>query len=633
MSISRIFISCTLFTFVSPVFSNFLTTEKPESLAVVEGGTAIFHCHVSQQVRESYDIAWFSDSRNVFLSTNLQVIRAQQTEFKHRYSIIRSSNHRFDLKIENVRLIDAGLFSCMYAYQDEPLQKSYYTNVGHPVELVVLTAPTPSSPVCLINALPTGDVEFECSSEGGNPTPTLQLNADNTRLNIQSEVNGHNTFIRIKLTEIHRGVTFTCILNSQALQTPKTCSLTPLLAIVRITPKIGRVVEDGEIKFNCSSHGLENPTYEWMASPNLILTKRFLSDSETVSLTIRGPTLADNASKIMCVARGANGDKVASEQAILIVEDKIGLRITQKDADLVTTIAPGATELPFIPAKPRVKHTAIDFFQNNVLILAVCVAGLFIVLLSMVALIIVCRRKRKSYNISDSVDDDELVGMNYAPYAKIEVTKMNNGNLVSETDKMKDEKTQELINRSPLVTPAASPTRSQPPSPKHSPILPTSKHSPTEISKKSCATLPASFNKQSIPKYAKPMKGTPKNPPPEYAMPIKRDFHLSLEDVTRSPTNGNSPPTSCEQRKNNEYAELTNVAASPSQNYVGKNKYEEVLIQSPVAVVDPRKLNAEGLKYADLEINQNCSSEIHSDISMKTQYAKLAQPSDAIDNI
>ncbi|XP_033108138.1 uncharacterized protein LOC117109816 [Anneissia japonica] len=621
------------------VFSNFIAHEKPKSVTVVEGETAVFHCHITAQVRESYDIAWFSESRNAFLSKNGLMRHQLSTDTKVRYSITRSLAHKFDLKIDNVKVGDAGKFFCMYASQDSPLQIGYYNTVGPPAELFVLVPPTDSSPKCMINYLSHGDVDFVCASEGGTPTPLLELYMGDIRLQPEPDSTDHLVYARIRLTEKQRGVYFKCVLNSQALQKSKSCSLIPLPPIVQLTPERGIVIENGSITFNCSSYGLDNPKYEWKVTPNLILRLPFSSELELGIFTIHGAHLSDNGSKIMCVATEVNGDMIVSEEATMIVEERV--ITTQRTTQRTTTIEP-TTELMFIPLKPKAKpNAAIDFFQNNVLILAVCVAGLFIAFLSMIAIVIICKRKRKSYDVNTKVDE-VLVDKTYTPYESVDQKILLNANLFSEMDKTNGHTKQNSENGSPVVSPAESPTRSLPPSSKRSPTF-TSKPSPCQSVEQSPCTSPtilgsSSTSKQSTPLYAKPMKGVNQlksnahHKPPTYAVLQKRTyaFHLSLEDITGTrpsddPHSSTDDTSWSRNNHGNEYAELTDVI--PTKYIDNGKKYEEI---SPTNHVDPTKLNVEGLKYADLEINKHCTSEIRSDSSMKTQYAEIATHCDAI---
>ncbi|XP_033634662.1 kin of IRRE-like protein 1 [Asterias rubens] len=223
---------------------------------------------------DSEYIVWYHEPSKTYLTFNRDVREEVDDDRKQRYSITGSTFwNEFNLSIKNLQLLDNGYFYCGY------VDGGTYKVLGSAL-LTVISPPDQSSPSCSSSITDgsgsstpvVGDtVDLLCSWNGGQPIPTASWYRDGVGMSQTTE----ESFVwtRRVLTSEDNGMAFSCHMESEALDAPRSCTVMPLRIppVVTVTPSLVTVNIGDTVIFTCRGASLRRITsYRWnIPSENL----------------------------------------------------------------------------------------------------------------------------------------------------------------------------------------------------------------------------------------------------------------------------------------------------------------------------------------------------------------------------
>ncbi|XP_022111010.1 uncharacterized protein LOC110990359 [Acanthaster planci] len=317
----------------------------PETTEARAGQTVELRCDVNYRNGET--ILWYQNPTNSFVTFNRDVYDSLDDDRKQRYSIQGSEYwHVFNLRIANLKAVDNGHFYCGY------LEGTKFRVLGS-ARLTVIYPPDETSPTCSINLLDESNsttagvgstVDLICMWTGGNPPSTAAWYRQNVPMETRKE-EGY-VWTRWELTAEDNGMEFTCEMESKALSEKRSCTASPLHISPQavIVPSVAYVRIGDTVEFECQGTGLPRITsYVWAVPPYLARNpERFeLRDGNRI-FHLLAVEAGDDALEITCEVRTLRGlEGTASAVLRLVQPTTLSPKTTAADTE-----APPTTLIP-----------------------------------------------------------------------------------------------------------------------------------------------------------------------------------------------------------------------------------------------------------------------------------------------
>ncbi|XP_071505856.1 uncharacterized protein [Diadema antillarum] len=301
--------------------------EQPESRTVGAGETVQLYCSVNNQV--DVHLYWQNLDTAAYISLNDRISPYGQLnrDQLRRYQITGNAERgEYYLRIQNVTKQDEGRYACVFF-----LNFNYYSQVA---KLKVVRPPDRGYPKCTVEPInrPTvGDnITLVCESRGGDPPATLSWVRGTTRLVTKRGRHSKGDPViqySMTLTEDDSDVRFTCVANNQALQQPRTCSLTPLRSSlgVMLLPVVASVEVGDSFKFVCVTERMPNLVYQWYINDTPIDGRetRFTYIRGGQQLRIEAVTLEDDYALVKCEVTQKDYSYTGSAVGLLWVQNSV----------------------------------------------------------------------------------------------------------------------------------------------------------------------------------------------------------------------------------------------------------------------------------------------------------------------
>ncbi|XP_038069712.1 uncharacterized protein LOC119738818 [Patiria miniata] len=310
-----------VFLLVVGIVSSISLGTGPDATEARAGETVELRCDVNY--RNGEPILWYHDPSKSYVTYNRDVSDTLDADRRQRYSVRGSEYwHVFNLRIENLKPTDDGFFYCGY------LDRGTFTVLGS-ARLTVIYPPDEKSPVCSFNMLDQpnstnatvgSSVDLTCMWTGGNPSPTAAW----YRLDASMDTHQGNGYVwmRRELTDEDNGVEFICEMESEGLDQKRSCSAMPLRIPPRaiITPSTAYARVGDTVEFVCEGIGLPRIVwYTWEGPPGLTRRQgRYELLAGNRVLRVFAVEAEDDGLEITCRVRTSRGLE-ATESAVLRV--------------------------------------------------------------------------------------------------------------------------------------------------------------------------------------------------------------------------------------------------------------------------------------------------------------------------
>ncbi|XP_033121845.1 uncharacterized protein LOC117120860 [Anneissia japonica] len=259
------------------------------------------------QIREkgSAKIIWTYGSETI-LSYDRQTNRLLDPNLGSRYSITPSFGNNFDLNIQDVRVIDIGMYTCGYIGNKTVFSlKSIKLDVVQDTSVQVYPNCYPDQSLDRIS--PHDSVDLNCDA-GLTISPNTKLSWIKRGTTLVSQVGEPYLSYHTVLTHDDYGVAFVCNVTDLLTDQYKTCRIVPLIfaqktsLFVQIAPPIIEAQVGNEAIFTCIARGLESteqPRYSWsITNTDLITSKRVFVQNKILKIINIQPD--DDRSRFTC---------------------------------------------------------------------------------------------------------------------------------------------------------------------------------------------------------------------------------------------------------------------------------------------------------------------------------------------
>ncbi|XP_022111034.1 uncharacterized protein LOC110990368 [Acanthaster planci] len=321
--------------------------EGPRNTSVIEGKTVIMKC-VFRQLNPFNFVYWYRNETDEIISLNDLIGPVIDQDRQKRYRILSdSSTSNFTLKISDVRVTDAGTYSCGI-FKDFLFKKQAHLATAKLTVKPNQRGNSSSIPTCTLSTSyvtayeqhpKLGDLVYlKCLRDTeqdfeGSLRPELIWYKKFSDDAI-SQPRQEQTQLSILLSPEDNGVEFTCKLQYPDLgdlgrEVGGECSITPLSippsSWIKPSGRV-RVVENSEVVLTCNGTGVPAVTeYQWRIHPQIPKNWYDVEEKGRI-LRIKNFKKEDGSLNVTCLAQiasGLTGDESSSTMLIMIETMKV----------------------------------------------------------------------------------------------------------------------------------------------------------------------------------------------------------------------------------------------------------------------------------------------------------------------